>query len=347
MPDPIHLIPLAEIDEHALSRDRTAIDEASLTELRLSIATHGLRMPIEVFALAEPHGPHRYGLISGFRRLAAVRALAETFHDKSRFAAIPAFLRTPKDAADVYVQMVEENAIRAEVSPWEQAMVAVKSARAEAFPGIDAAIEALYANLSRQKRARLRTIAHLACDLDGYLTAPETLSLRQLLRLAPLIPRGYGDLLRATLTDTPRRPGGRMARPPPDPRRGRAPRARDHHPAPPRPPAPHPRPRQPRHPHPPRAHPHRLVAALHRPPRHQRHPRRRLRRDRAPVQPARAARARQAPPAGAPPPLTRAPDVRHPLVRRTRVWNAPISVVLSTFVVTTNLWLRARATVAN
>ena len=203
MPDPIHLIPLAEIDEHALSRDRTAIDEASLTELRLSIATHGLRMPIEVFALAEPHGPHRYGLISGFRRLAAVRALAETFHDKSRFAAIPAFLRTPKDAADVYVQMVEENAIRAEVSPWEQAMVAVKSARAEAWPGIDAAIEALYANLSRQKRARLRTIAHLACDLDGYLTAPETLSLRQLLRLAPLIPRGYGDLLRATLTDTP------------------------------------------------------------------------------------------------------------------------------------------------
>ena len=196
-------IPLAEIDAAALDRDRTRVDGPRSLELRLSIATHGLRMPIEVYALAEPRGPHRYGLISGFRRLAAVRALAETARDKARFATIAAFLRAPKDAAELYVQMVEENAIRAEVSPWEQAMVAVKSARAGAYAGIDAAIEALYASLSRQKRARLRTIAHLADDLDGFLTAPETLSLRQLLRLAPLIPRGYGDLLRATLAATP------------------------------------------------------------------------------------------------------------------------------------------------
>ena len=54
MPDPIHLIPLAEIDAAALDRDRTRLDEAALTELRLSIATSGLRMPIEVYALAEP-----------------------------------------------------------------------------------------------------------------------------------------------------------------------------------------------------------------------------------------------------------------------------------------------------
>ena len=97
--------------------------------------------------------------------------------------------------------MVEENAIRVEVSPWEQAMVAVRSARAEAHDGIDAAIDALYRNLDRQKRTRLRTIAHLAAELDGFLTAPETFSLRQLLRLAPLIPRDYGDLIRATLED--------------------------------------------------------------------------------------------------------------------------------------------------
>ena len=97
--------------------------------------------------------------------------------------------------------MVEENAIRVEVSPWEQAMVAVRSARAEAHDGIDAAIDALYRNLGRQKRTRLRTIAHLAAELDGFLTAPETFSLRQLLRLAPLIPRDYGDLIRATLED--------------------------------------------------------------------------------------------------------------------------------------------------
>jgi ParB family chromosome partitioning protein len=202
MPDQVLLIPLAEIDEAALARDRATLDDAALFELRGSIAAHGLRMPVEVFELAEPRAPHRYGLISGFRRLAAFRALSE-FTGQERYAAIPAFLRAPKSAEEVYVQMVEENAIRAEVSPWEQAMVAVRAARGESYAGIDAAIEALYRNLSRQKRNRLLAVAHLADELDGWLTAPEALSERQLLRLAPLIPRGYGDLLRATLEDTP------------------------------------------------------------------------------------------------------------------------------------------------
>jgi ParB family chromosome partitioning protein len=197
MPDPIHLIPTAEIDESALPRDRTAHDQDALTELERSILAHGLRMPIEVYELAEPQGPHRYGLISGFRRLAAVHAL----HDNGagNHATIPAFLRQPKNDAEVYLHMVEENAIRAEVSPWEQAMVAVKAVDAGAYPGIDAAVDALYASLGRLKRTRLRAVAHLAAELDGELAAPEPLSLRQLLRLAPLIPRGYGDLVRATL----------------------------------------------------------------------------------------------------------------------------------------------------
>lgn len=198
-PAPIQMIPLAAIDADALTRDRTAQDEGALAELRDSIAVNGLRMPIEVFAFAEPEGELAWGLISGFRRLAAFRSLAETARDQDRYRAIPAFLRTPADAAEVYVQMVEENAIRVEIAPWDQAMVAVRAARAEAWSGIDAAIDALYANLSRQKRNRLRAIAHLADDLDGHVAQPAALSERQLIRLAPLIPRGYGDLIRATL----------------------------------------------------------------------------------------------------------------------------------------------------
>ncbi|MFO1142218.1 MAG: ParB N-terminal domain-containing protein [Amaricoccus sp.] len=202
MSDEVRLIPLAEIDESALSRDRTRLDDSALLELTQSIARHGLRMPIEVYELDAAEPPHRYGLISGFRRLAAVRSLAETFHDRIRFAAIPAFLRRPASDDDIYVQMVEENAIRADISPWERALVAVRAARAEAFPGIDAAVEALYTTLDRFKRARIRTIAHAAAELDGYLVFPEWLSERQLLRLAPLIPRGYGDLIRTTLRET-------------------------------------------------------------------------------------------------------------------------------------------------
>ena len=294
MSDEVRLIPLAEIDESSLSRDRTRLDDSALLELTQSIARHGLRMPIEVYELDAPEPAHRYGLISGFRRLAAVRSLAETFHDKTRFAAIPAFLRTPASDDDVYVQMVEENAIRADISPWERALVAVRAARAEAFPGIDAAVEALYSTLGSQKRSRVRAIAHLAAELDGYLVFPEWLSERHLLRLAPLIPRGYGDLLRTVLRETdPAGPDDEWSallpivleaeRPEPTAspsRPGRPRRVLDLRP---------PRPGDP-----PRSDPRRLGPPLHRPPCHQRHPRLRLRRDRAHVQPRRTPRPHQA-----------------------------------------------------
>ncbi len=66
-PDTVHRVPLAEIDDAALARDRGGLDETELTELRLSIAASGLRIPVELFALSEPRPPHRYGLLSGLR----------------------------------------------------------------------------------------------------------------------------------------------------------------------------------------------------------------------------------------------------------------------------------------
>jgi len=68
-----------EIDEASLSRDRTGHDPESLRELRDSIVKSGLRMPIEVYALPDPRGAHRFGLISGFRRLAVFRDLQATW----------------------------------------------------------------------------------------------------------------------------------------------------------------------------------------------------------------------------------------------------------------------------
>ena len=56
-PPPFDPLPLDAIDPAALIRDRTRSDAAALAELRTSILAHGLRMPIEVFELAEPHGP--------------------------------------------------------------------------------------------------------------------------------------------------------------------------------------------------------------------------------------------------------------------------------------------------
>lgn len=201
-PAPIQLIPLAAIDADALARDRTASDEEALAELRASIAATGLRMPIEVFALAEPDGPLAYGLISGFRRLAAFRALHEAAQDKAPWAAVPAFVREPRSIAAALAAMVEENAIRAEISPWEQGMIAVIARDRGAFETVEAAVDALYASFNRQKRARVRAAAHVAEELDGTLTAPETLTSRQILRLSSALVRGYGDVIRHAIGES-------------------------------------------------------------------------------------------------------------------------------------------------
>lgn len=195
------LVPLAEIDAEALARDRTRLDEAALDELRHSIAITGLRMPIEIFALAEPHGPHRYGLISGFRRLAAFRSLLETT-GQPRFAAIPAFLREPASIAEAVTAMVEENAIRADLSPWEQGMTAVTARDSGLFANIEAAVDALHPAASQAKRSRLRALARLAETLDGQLTAPETLTQKQALRLAGAVRAGYAELIRTALGES-------------------------------------------------------------------------------------------------------------------------------------------------
>ncbi len=120
-PTPVRLIPLDEIVADALTRDRTAYDAEAMAELQASILAHGLRQPIEVYALPDPRptsaGPvERYGLISGHRRLAAVRVLRDGY-DAARFAAIPAFLREPENLEAALLAMVEENEVRAELSP--------------------------------------------------------------------------------------------------------------------------------------------------------------------------------------------------------------------------------------
>lgn len=103
-------LPLPEIDPAALLRDRTALDPAALDALKTSIAVEGLRLPIEVWQLSTPRpnpagGPdHRYGLISGLRRLTACAALGH--------ATIPAFLRTPDSISDPFRNRCERTITR-------------------------------------------------------------------------------------------------------------------------------------------------------------------------------------------------------------------------------------------
>ncbi|PTE23686.1 chromosome partitioning protein ParB [Cereibacter changlensis JA139] len=188
-------IPLAAIDESALPRDRGALDPEALSELQHSIALHGLRQPIEVFETA----PGRYALISGYRRLAAIRALEAL---GGRFPTIPAFLRSPATLPEAVAAMVAENDLRCEIAPWDKGRIAVTARNAGLFPTLDAAIDALYPTARGARRTRLRALATLAEELDGLLAAPETLSQRQCLRLATACRAGFADLIRTALEES-------------------------------------------------------------------------------------------------------------------------------------------------
>ena len=189
-------IPTHLIDDHALPRDRTQLDATALTELRLSIASHGLRTPIEVFSL-----PDGYALISGFRRLSATRAL-HTLTQNPIYATIAATILTPATTAEALTLMVEENDIRADLSPWEKGRIAVASRDEGHFPTLDAAIAALYPNADKMRRSRLRALALLVEELDGTLTNPETLSQRQALRLAAALRAGFESVIRTALEES-------------------------------------------------------------------------------------------------------------------------------------------------
>ncbi|MCP3971253.1 MAG: ParB N-terminal domain-containing protein [Rhodobacteraceae bacterium] len=116
-------IPLTDIDPNALPRDRTVLDETALLELQSSIVGTGLRQPIEVFANSGDDCPP-FGLISGLRRFTVMQRLHQAT-GLAQYAGIDAILRSPDDIAAALAQMVEENDIRADLTPWERARVAL------------------------------------------------------------------------------------------------------------------------------------------------------------------------------------------------------------------------------
>jgi ParB family transcriptional regulator, chromosome partitioning protein len=194
----IHL-PLSEIREDALLRDRCHLDPIALEDLAASNARDGLRQPIEVWALSQPSATQRYGLISGLRRLTALRLLNQ--RNPGSHGTIAAFLRTPASIADAMAQMIAENEIRENLTPWERGLTLAAAVAQDLFPTIDAAVAALHPTATKQKRTRLRSLALVAEELEGCITTPELLSQTQIERLAACLRGGLGDLIHQILKE--------------------------------------------------------------------------------------------------------------------------------------------------
>ena len=189
-------LPLEDIAADHLARDRAETQDAEMQGLRESIRAHGQRTPIEVTPIS---GATPYGLISGWRRLAALKALyAET--GEARFATIQALARRSENLADAYVNMVEENEIRLGLSYYERARIAALAVERGVFESEKKALLALFAEASRAKRSRIRSFLEIYHALDGVLRFPTHLPERLGLTLVEMVRAGQGARITAALT---------------------------------------------------------------------------------------------------------------------------------------------------
>ncbi|ETX30249.1 ParB/RepB/Spo0J family partition protein [Roseivivax isoporae] len=171
-------LPLGQIRMDDLPRDRLDLDSVAasdeMEELKASIRARGQKEPIEVFR----SGPDTYQLKKGWRRLTALRQLHEETGE-DRFAAVVA--RVNEEAGsriDLYIDMVEENVIREDLTFAEMAQVAIRAADDPAFEGqgADAAVGRLYASLHKMKRSYIRSFVYLLQALGDDLRFPKALS---------------------------------------------------------------------------------------------------------------------------------------------------------------------------
>lgn len=194
-------LPLEQIEADAMIRDRTILDEAEMMELRLSISANGLRLPVEVYELAEPRADGvRYGLLSGYRRLMAVQALKE-LTEQEKYDTIRAIIRPRATADAAFVAMVEENEVRAELSHFERGRISVIAAQQGAFTNVEDAVDRLFATGSKAKRSKVRSFAMIFEELGDMLEFPEALTERRGLRIAQALRHGTESRLRDALAD--------------------------------------------------------------------------------------------------------------------------------------------------
>ena len=175
---------IKEVSVHAirvqhLARDRMVIDEDEMEALMASISERGQQTPIEVVRVDQAS----FGLISGLRRLEAVKRLGQK--------TVLAFIRTPESSEDAYRAMIEENEIRADLSFYERANIAVTTVEQGVYENAKKAVKALFAHAPRAKRSKIRSFVILREQLGAALSFPTA------------IPEKLGLSLAQALTKTP------------------------------------------------------------------------------------------------------------------------------------------------
>jgi ParB family chromosome partitioning protein len=175
-------LPLDQISGDYLVRDRLAIDPDEMNTLVASLRARGQQTPIEVVSIGSVNKP-QFGLISGWRRLQALRCLADET-ENPKFMKVLALQRTPVDAADTYLAMVEENEIRVGLSYYERARVTAKALEQRVYKTEKQALNGLFGSVPRAKRSKIKTFMRIVDAFDDVLLFPSAISERSGLALA-------------------------------------------------------------------------------------------------------------------------------------------------------------------
>jgi ParB family chromosome partitioning protein len=174
-------VPLAEIAADDLPRDRLDLESATaseaMDELKASIRARGQREPVELYR----DGTGRLQIKKGWRRVTALRALhAET--GEPRFSTALARIDHEGGAGGrtarigLYVDMVEENAVREDLTFAEMAQLVIAACDdpRTGFTNHDEALARLYASLHKMKRSNIRQFVRLLATLGETLKWPRS-----------------------------------------------------------------------------------------------------------------------------------------------------------------------------
>jgi ParB family chromosome partitioning protein len=200
-------LPLSDVSTDDLPRDRldlaSVANSDEMEELKASIRARGQKEPIEVYR----DGQGRYQLKKGWRRLTALSQLLSETEDDA-FARIIARVEpqgnAPTDRVARYIDMVEENVVREDLTFAEMAQVAILAARDPDVEGDDpdAMVGRLYGSLHKMKRSYIRSFVFLLIELDEALKWPKNISRNlgvDLVRLMKAQPDRSSGLRRALI----------------------------------------------------------------------------------------------------------------------------------------------------
>lgn len=170
---------LEQVHTDDLPRDRLNLDAVArsdeMDELKASILVHGQKEPIEVYR--DVAGSLQ--LKKGWRRLTALTALLEETGDE-RFSTVLARVDLDEnvDRLRHYVDMVEENILREDLTFAEMAHVAIEAAADRGIEGSAAEdlVTPLYSSLHKTKRSYVRAFVTLMQLLGDDLRFPKAVS---------------------------------------------------------------------------------------------------------------------------------------------------------------------------